>query len=124
MWSSQKMKLNFTQCFQKQENATYNLYSLHFFLSFFFCLLPTFFLEEDEQDSRKLEEVVKDKRVEMQRTRGKMKMTKLVFEKQKIGKRTSRIKSFQGRQIKYISVTLKNNQQVLSIFRISVCRAT
>lgn len=42
-------------------------------LLFFFLLwlLPTFFLEEDEQDSRKLEEVVKDKRVEMHRTREK-----------------------------------------------------
>lgn len=76
---------------EKSENPTYNPYSFHFFLLLW--LLPTFFLE---QDSRKLEEVVKDKGDEMHRTREKRNMTKMSIWEAEDGKKNNRITSFKG----------------------------
>lgn len=125
MRSFQKMNLNFTQNFKDRKIRKSYIQSIQSPLLFFLFLwlLPTFFIEEDEQDSRKLEEAVKDRELRHIELEKKMKMTKWLFEKQKMEKRTSRIQSFKRRQIKYIPVTLKNIQQVAWNL-ISVCSAT
>lgn len=63
MRSFQKTNLNFTLNFKNRKIRKYYIQSIQSPLLFFLFLwlLPTFFLEEDEQDSRKLEEAVKDR---------------------------------------------------------------
>lgn len=59
----------------------------------------------------------------MHRTREKMKMAKLVSEKQKMGERTARI-NVQKKANKVHFSNTKNTQQVVLNFFISVCSTT